>query len=444
MHGDYEEAYVKAYFTAYEESRSYEYGRILGHRRGTEGGDAMFNSKPEEGIEIKNENAFFIGFDQGRDDAISGLPKDALESKKSKEENLSYGNDYTQILKKGTANELNQIQKPETETKAKSETETKAKPETETKAKPETETGASKVLKDLVVGDSQDFHLDKFLLLEMLNKLESSLYYIAMNNKSNIGEDVEEIVDNRSLAEKSSGNDYEYDFKHSFEKLAGLEKELEDKSLAEEKKEPLNQRILVLKKEIAEKSAKSKIQHDWQAAEAAAKEKIEYMRFQMDNRLAFDAPIKSNEQILEHLKVNLESSKGNDRDIHENEDDYYDIFEDLILSGGISYNESKNGSASISGTANFYPKNNGETIDIKNVNIIMEQNGFEIKAKGLSHSEFSVVTFMDGSIVTPNIEGGEHAGKKQKYSFTDFNMSSKPGLKSQIEAQKDKLKGGPV
>ena len=62
MSTDYQEGYLEAYLISYRESRDYTYGRVLGYKRGAEGGDAMFNTEPEGGVFIYDNNTFFLGF----------------------------------------------------------------------------------------------------------------------------------------------------------------------------------------------------------------------------------------------------------------------------------------------------------------------------------------------------------------------------------------------
>ncbi|MBL4648634.1 MAG: hypothetical protein JKY03_02805 [Aureispira sp.] len=62
----------------------------------------------------------------------------------------------------------------------------------------------------------------------------------------------------------------------------------------------------------------------------------------------------------------------------------------------------------------------------------------------MSYIQFTIATFMNGSIVTPNIEGGEHVGVQDRYRFEAFDIHAGQGLKSQIDNQKHRLEGGPV
>jgi hypothetical protein len=413
----YGETYIDAYFLAYWESRNYEYGRLLGYERGAEGGDDMFNSEPEKGISIDdNKDAFYRGFQAGRDRGASGLPEDNLGRKKGRKKRESYGEDYAEMLKGGAAHELDKNQREGT-----GET-----------GLDEPGRSALEILQDLLFGGIQDFYLDELLLLDIFYALETKVEDV----QHHIEVDLEEIELNRALIDLSTGNELEEEFKE----LARLEKELENKSLGEGEKASLDLRIIVLKSEIGEKRAKSQqIQHDWQSAEAAAKKKIDSIRILMRDDLSFDTPLKSNEDILKYIKINLESSKGNKEDIYGD----IDIFNDLTLRGAFKYEESKNIDVSILGDANFHLDHYAENVHIENAEILMAENGFEFKARGLSYvKDDNELTFMSGSIVTPSIEGGAHMGEQYKYNFEDFNVYLGQGIKSQIDAQKYKLKGG--
>lgn len=413
MNYDYMEGYLDAYISTYKETRDYEYGLSLGYKRGKEGGDAMFNLEPEENVEISDQNTFYNGFNEGRNRAASGLSKKEEKKKAAS----SYGKDYTQILKDNTDNELDQIQTTGTKDDGLGTS----------------ENDALAVLKDLLFGGTQDFYLDELLLVEMFDTLESKIedeqYYIQ--------NDLKDIEQSRYLADLDSRNN----IKGDFEKLAKLEKELENESLGEGEKASLDMRILVLKAEIEEKRVKTQqIQHDWETAENAAKERIDSIRRVMKDSLAFDTPLESNEDILNYIKVNLESSVGNDEDIYE---DLF-IFNDLTLSGSFNYKESKSIDASIIGDANLYLDQYIEDVHIENADVLMKKNGFEFKARGLSYMRNDHdMMFMNGSILTPKIEGGAHMGEQYVYNFHAFKVHLGEGIKSQIDAQKSRLKGGP-
>ncbi|MBL4648633.1 MAG: hypothetical protein JKY03_02800 [Aureispira sp.] len=345
MNYDYKEAYIEAYFSAYWETRDYGYGKELGYARGVEGGDAMFNSKPEEGIRVDDENAFFIGFNEGRDRGASGLDfSEDAPSKEMNKEKSPYDENYGQVLKKNTSNELNQIQNTTAQSTENENTESETvgdetvgsevaegeSVENQSADSDESDSGVFGMLKDFLFGDSEDFDLDNFLLLDMFYSLSREITDVQYN----IEDDLEDIEYYQFSAKESSGTD----FKANLEKLAKLEKEVEKDSLNEEEKRSLDQEITELKDEIAGKNTRlQQRQYDWEAAEAAAKFKINSIGALMKNKLAFDTPLNSNEDILAHLKVNLESSQGNDADIY----DDIGIFEYLTLSGVFNYQESE-------------------------------------------------------------------------------------------------------
>lgn len=411
MNYEYDESYIEAYFAAYKETRSYEYGRLLGYKRGAKGGNAMFNSEPEKGVRIDDKNAFFKGFDAGREVAVLGFPIEALH-KEIKKDNGSYGENYAEILKDATEDALDENQREEIRDNGLGKS----------------GNSALDVLNDLLFGGTQDFYLDELLLLDMFYALETKIEDVQHYIKA----DLQEIEFNRSLAGLSSREGVQKDL----EKLAQLEKDLKDESLSEGEKASLDLKILVLKAEIKENNA---VYENWQAAELAAKQKIDSIRRLMKDSLAFDTPLESNEDILTYIKINLESSKGNNEDIYEQ----IDIFNDLSLEGAFNYTESKNVDVSILGNANFYIDHYAENVHIENADIQLQENGFEFKARGLSYVKDDYqLTFMSGSIVTPSIEGGAHMGERYKYNFDDFNVHLSQGIKSEMDAQKYKLEGG--
>jgi hypothetical protein len=390
MDYDYNHGYIKGYFPAYWEIRSYKYGRALGNTRGMAGGNAMFDSKPEEGALVEDKNAFFRGFNEGRDLGVAGLSIEVLDSKEEKEEDepSSYGTDYASILLKrntgsekaegaNTGSEKTGSEKVES---AKTGSEKVESANTGSEKVESENTGSKAVLKKLLVEENQDFDLSNAFLLNMFSALKTEI----SEEKVNIEKLLEEIEEHRSSDDPA--------------------------------------------------------QEEWEAAEAAAKQKINSIGNLMKDKLGFDTPINLTEDILTNLKVNLESSKGNAEDIYKD----YDIFEDVILNGAFNYQESERMNVSISGNADLNLKESGSKLKIDNVSISMENNGFELKAKGLLHDSSSITTFMDGSIVTPRIEGGEHVQAEYKYSFNDFNILAGQGIKSQIDAQKHNLEGGPV
>ena len=284
------------------------------------------------------------------------------------------------------------------------------------------------MLKDLLFGGTQDFYLDDLLLLKMFYNLESKIEKV----QHNIEDDLKAIDFNRSLADLLPGDD-----KSDSEALARLEKELEDENLTKKQKTAKRKEI----KELKAKNLERKETHEnWQAAEVAAKEKIDSIRVLMEESLAFDTPLESNEDILTYIKINLESSQGNKEDIYED----IDIFNDLILSGSFNYKESDNIEASILGSADFSLDNHAENAYIENSDVLMKKNGFEFKSRGLSYIKHDTVNFMQGSIVTPSIEGGAHMGEQYVYNFEEFSVHLGQGIKSQIDAQKYNLKGGPM
>lgn len=290
------------------------------------------------------------------------------------------------------------------------------------------------VLKDLLFGDSQDFYLDDLLLLDMFFALETKVEEVQYH----IEDDLREIEVNQMLAEMGEDESLKEDLK----KLKRLEKELKEGNLSPGESLSKEMSINILKAEIESKRAnQQQIYHDWQAAEAAAKEKIDSIRLLMKDSLAFDTPLESNEDILTYIKINLESSEGNREDIYED----IDIFNDLVLSGLYTYKESDAIEASVLGSGNFYLDHYAENVHIENAEILMQQNGFEIKARGLSYvKSANELTFMSGSLVTPSIEGGAHMGQQYQYNFDDFSVNLNEGVKSQMDAQKYKLQGGPL
>lgn len=548
MNGDYEDAYIDAYFSTYWEVRDYEYGRSLGYDRGALGGDAMYNLEPEEGVVIKNQDAFFKGFDAGREAGVLGLSKDSLYKDEDKDDGkptnqmavikkltskyaarnaaidaigelkleektirkVAYAQDsfygrYSELssikalglsergagggmmellisyevedltviseyLEEGFQEHLEtsfvecSSEERSTYWNAFKESYEEAYRviyaqslaeltpvamtaqfdqrkdvggamgggEAINSGLGESGNDALDVLKDLLFGGTQDFYLDNILLLRMFYNLESEIEKV----QHNIEEDLNDIKDYRTLADLFSGSD-----KSDYEDLAKLEKELEEENLTKKQRKAKTKERDDLKKLISSKDIETQETYKkWQAAEAAAKEKIDSIRVLMKDSLAFETPLESNEDILTYIKINLESSKGNDEDIYED----IDIFNELFLGGTFNYKESEDVNVSIVGDGYFSVDHFAENAYIQDADIQMKKNGFEFKSRGLYYIKEDTINFMQGSIVTPSIEGGAHMGEQYVYSFDEFSVHLGQGIKSQIDAQKYKLEGGPM
>ncbi|BDS10996.1 hypothetical protein [Aureispira anguillae] len=528
---DYKRGYLKAFNAYYWKTRDFEYGKKLGYERAGNGN--IINSKPENGVEVRDEKAFFYGFDQGRSAALSGLSKDELDGKKNmvdtpdellKElvekytwrnaaiqaiEELNLGakiheiKDGSGIYKKfaklkvitalgagpGGADlsgeiasafsgddfsaELEQFSELSEEDKVEYRALFEEQYEeayysvyaqclvdlTEVAMIASTDQGsgggmgmgagssnnlsgnaALDSLVDILYDDSvtasgigADFTISKMLLLKAFYDLEIKI----KETEKYIEKDLKEIESKQELANLLTEKAIDPDTKM----IETLEQELANNNLKPKdrtlKKKKLHQLKIRLKREHNELN---KIEQDWKNAEKAAKTKIESIRVFMKDNLSFDTPLESNEDILEYIKVNLQTSEYREEQVYEN----LNIFNGLELDGEFSHSESNGLIVNVTGSGKFSLDEYAEDIDINNVDIFIEKNGFEIKAKGLSFiQDFDTLDLMSGVLVTPKIEGGEHVGVKNKYHFDVFTLNKDEGIKSLIEDQKHyALKGG--
>ncbi len=85
------------------------------------------------------------------------------------------------------------------------------------------------------------------------------------------------------------------------------------------------------------KSEQDKLQREWEKAEAEVKKEIDTIRVYMKDNLKFDTPLVSNDDILEYIKVNLETSKEQAKEEKVYQDP--EIFNNLVLGGAFTYKE---------------------------------------------------------------------------------------------------------
>lgn len=536
---DYKRGYLKGFDAHYWKTRDFEYGKSLGYER-TKMGLAS-DTKPEQGVEIRDEQAFFYGFNQGREAEIAGLSEEALKGGKEKvdtpfelikflveefawrngairavlelklESKLSYikrgKGDYKRFSNLKAINALGNagptmggfsgaydvdnfwdIAKVQEEFKSKlgidvmkdldegergdykalfdeaySDTNQQAYAQclvdlTEVAMVAALQQGqgggaglggsgssaglsgnpALDNLVDILYDDNitasgvgGDFKIDRMLLLKAFYDLETKI----KQTESYIEGDLKEIESKQELANLLVSDGIEPDK----ERIKNLELELSYLNLTPKEKVEKRKKLTQLRTGLKHQEKKLKaIEVDWKKAEKAAKRKIESIRLFMKDSLAFDTPLESNEDILEYIRINLQTSEDREEEVYED----LDIFNNLVLEGTYAYSENGGFDTRIAGKGDLYLDESAEEVSLAG-DIFIGKNGFEFTAKGLYYTPSDDELFLNqGSIVTPKIEGGEHMGTKYKYTFSAFSIYRGEGIKGQIESQKSILKGG--
>ncbi len=214
-------------------------------------------------------------------------------------------------------------------------------------------------------------------------------------------------------------------------------------------KKAINKEKLALQRSLKKKKAAQRkqsgeqdnLQHDWEQAEEAVKEEIDEIRIYMKENLGFDTPLESNDDILEYIKVNLETSEQEKKGERVYQDP--NIFNNLVLNGSFDYQESAEFDAYVQGDGSLRMDADAEKIKVEGPNVSIEREGFRFTSKGLEHDQGNnSFTLFGGNLVTPKIEGGRHAGVKLDYNYHTFQLTKGLTIKSQIEDQIDKLQGG--
>ncbi|MFK7798608.1 MAG: hypothetical protein AB8E82_14245 [Aureispira sp.] len=215
----------------------------------------------------------------------------------------------------------------------------------------------------------------------------------------------------------------------------------EKKALRQEKRELENELQNKQREERLQGTEKDKLQRDWEQAEEDVRDEIDQIRLFMEDEIAFETPLASNEDILEYIKINLETSKRRE----EGEQIYEDIniFNNLKLQGGFDYEETSAFDAYLRGDGTLQISADAERINVGNADVEIEREGFKFTAKGLEHDHNdNSFTLFDGHLITPKIEGGRHEGVKLDYTFHTFRLEKGFTIKAEIENQIDQLKGG--
>ena len=229
--------------------------------------------------------------------------------------------------------------------------------------------------------------------------------------------------------------------------IQALEDRLEGTTAADKK--DINKEKRLLERELKEKktaqkkqtSQKDDLQREWEEAEENVKEEIDGIREYMEEHLGFETPLESNEDILEYIKINLETSEkeNNGEKVYQDPN----IFNNLVLQGIFDYEESAEFDAYVKGDGSLTIDAHAEKMKVEGIETKIEREGFIFTAKGLEHDHTTnSFTLFDGNLVTPKIEGGRHAGVKLDYDFHTFRLQKGYTIKSQIETQLDKLQGG--
>lgn len=281
-------------------------------------------------------------------------------------------------------------------------------------------------------GEGADFVIDRMTLIRVFHEMEVKIE----DTEYEIEDDLDEIEYYQMVVEDVD----EEQLKADKERIKELEVEVKDKTLKPKERVPKQKELRGLRKKVNQQQHYLKgIKTDWVKSEKAAKEKIESIRLFMKSQLGFDTPLKSNEDILEYIKINLQTSEqgGN---VYED----FDLFNNLVLDGDYSYSENANFEASIDGNGSLKIGKHAEDFDLR-ADVFIKKNGFEFTAKGLDYRESSAVLYLiDGVLVTPKIEGGQYVGSEYNYDFDEFAIFENRGIKGLIKDQQHTLKGGEI
>ena len=215
----------------------------------------------------------------------------------------------------------------------------------------------------------------------------------------------------------------------------------EKKALRKEKRALENDLEEKKRQQRVQSTEKDKLQRDWEQAEQDVKDEINTIRLFMEDKIAFETPLESNEDILEYIKINLETSRQKEEGERVYED--IDIFNNLKLQGAFNYEEASAFDAYLSGDGSLQISADAERMKVEGVSTQIEREGFKFTAKGLEHDHNdNSFTLFNGRLITPKIEGGRHEGVKLDYTFHTFRLEKGLTIKTQLENQIDQLKGG--
>lgn len=215
----------------------------------------------------------------------------------------------------------------------------------------------------------------------------------------------------------------------------------EKKEINKEKRELVNELNAKRRAQRLNSGDKANLQRDWEKAEEEVKEEIDGIRIYMEDNLGFETPLESNDDILEYIKINLETSDKQEKGERVYQD--LNLFNNLVLNGSFDYNESSDFDAFVVGDGSLRINAEAEKMKVEGVETNISREGFKFTAKGLEHDQATnSFTLFEGNLVTPKIEGGRHAGVKLDYDFSTFRLQKGYTIKSQIETQLDKLQGG--
>jgi hypothetical protein len=295
-------------------------------------------------------------------------------------------------------------------------------------------------------GNRQNFVIDDFELIDRFYELESKIE----SHHDSIRDQLEEIevyqmtmeyiydADTTLLA--SEIYELELDIKALEEQIQQADA-AEKKALRQEKRELENTLEDKKREERLQGTEKDKLQRDWEQAEQDVKDEIDTIRLFMEDRLSFETPLASNEDILKYIKINLETSQQRNEGEQVYED--IDIFNNLKLQGAFNYEEASAFDAYVTGDGTLQISADAERINVGDINTEIKREGFKFTAKGLEHDHNdNSFTLFDGHLITPKIEGGRHEGVTLDYTFQDFRLEKGLTIKAQIENQIDKLQGG--
>lgn len=290
-------------------------------------------------------------------------------------------------------------------------------------------------LRYLLDGSSaQDFTISDLELIDRFYELE----YEIESREHSIQQSLKNIEFYKDLTNTTRDDSVTVIQKH----IKELEEALENEELSVKERKQKRKELKESKVELRSENRNVAIfQRKWEKAEERTADKIEEIREFMLEALGFDTPLESNDDILEYIKINLETSKSKDpKDFVYNS---IDIFNDLELKGEYDYDESNAFQAMVKGSGALRLDEEAEVASASNVQVEISRSGFKFTATGLDHSQYdNTLSLFQGKLVTPKLEGGAHQGKRLEFSFSKFTLNKKDTVKRQIEDQQSVLSGG--